>query len=629
MRFLVACAMAWVVAAIAPAAGVEPLPAQFMPSSELRPGMVGEGRTVFNGFKVETFKATILGVRHNALPGSNMIMARLEGPMLAGHGVVAGMSGSPVYVNGRLIGAVAYGWSFAYEPICGITPIESMWEVWRDIGRPGLQKSKPRSSGPAQLSAPWDWQKDWQDYQGLTGKAPQPLMVNSGLSTQDSELKLPAGELRPLMTPMFVSGISASAARQLGRFFKARNLELIDAGPVGAGAAAAESHEPAPALEPGSALGVPMLYGDLNVAGVGTVTWRDGNKMIAFGHPMMGAGAVRAPLSAAYIISFMQSYSTSFKLGEVRELVGTMDQDRSYAIGGTLGEAPPFVPITVTIGGPAASNPRVFRYKAWKDSDFLPVMAMVALDAAWTSGGGGTGEMTLAADTTIRLANGRAIKKHVLSSSDGNAISTPVGQVLFDLFALLQNPFEEADVASIDVAVDARATRRDQLELVSLTPEHNRYLAGETVRLLMRYRQWRGPEQSRTLEMKLPKPLKPGSYAIHFSDAAAALALERQLHPAVFAPRQFDEVLELVDVMNMSPDQMRLCLVDPQSTTVLKGRPLGAIPPTMESLVRETAPAQVQQQATGTRLDLQTMTMDAPIQGSATVGIEIVDHFNE
>ncbi len=94
MRFLVACAMAWVVAAIAPAAGVEPLPAQFMPSSELRPGMVGEGRTVFNGFKVETFKATILGVRHNALPGSNMIMARLEGPMLAGHGVVAGMSGT-------------------------------------------------------------------------------------------------------------------------------------------------------------------------------------------------------------------------------------------------------------------------------------------------------------------------------------------------------------------------------------------------------------------------------------------------------------------------------------------------------------------------------------------------------
>src|SRR5690554_3189456 len=127
MFMVAACLAVWTLCQTSIA---EPLPPEFMPSSEVRPGMIGEGRTVFRGFEVETFRAEILGVDHNAMPGSNMILARLEGPFLEQHGVVAGMSGSPVFINGRLIGAVAYGWSFSYVPICGITPIEDMWTVW-------------------------------------------------------------------------------------------------------------------------------------------------------------------------------------------------------------------------------------------------------------------------------------------------------------------------------------------------------------------------------------------------------------------------------------------------------------------------------------------------------------------
>lgn len=635
MRFFLACAIAWMVSAYAPAADVEPLPANFMPSSQLRPGMVGEGRTVFHGFKPETFKATILGVRHNALPGANMIIARLEGPMLEGHGVVAGMSGSPVFVDGRLIGAVAYGWSFSYEPLCGITPIESMWQVWNNIGKSGLAKQKSRAAGPAlALSAPWDWQTEWNSLQN-TFKDPGPGTEGSGpnssLSPQSSvssPQSSPEGFV-PLSTPIFVSGASPTAVQLLSRFFKAHNLEVIDAGPLGAGSGGSETKEPAPPIEPGSALGIPMLIGELNIAGVGTVTWRDGDKMIAFGHPMRNAGGVAVPMSAAWIVTFMQSYERSFKLGEVRDLVGTMDQDRAFAIGGKLGQSPPFIPIEIKIGGPAASNPRVFKYKAWKDADFFPAMAMVAVDSAWANGGGGIGEMTLVFDYTIRLTDGRTVTKHALNSTDSGVISGPLDAILFDLFMLEHNPFEEADIASLSVSLDAREGRRDQFEIVAVTPEHSRYLAGDTVRMQMRLRRWRGSEEIRPIQLKLPNPLKPGAYSIQIADAGATLGIERMYRPGIFAPRQFEDIFGLIDAMNMSPDQLRLYLIEPTPGIVLKGAPLGRIPTTIESLVRETAPAPLQQHASGARLDMQVLTMESPISGSATLAIEVVDHFNE
>ncbi|MEN6626790.1 MAG: SpoIVB peptidase S55 domain-containing protein [Candidatus Sumerlaeia bacterium] len=627
---ILAFAAAALLATSAWAAAGEPLPPQFMPSSELKPGMVGEGRTVFHGFKVEPFKATILGVRHNALPGSNMIIAKLEGPMLAGHGVVAGMSGSPVFVDGRLIGAVAYGWTFAYEPVCGITPIESMWQVWRNIGQPALAKPQPRSAGPELEAGAWDWEADWAKFQRImNGSAPEQVSNSaigapqSAIDYQDSEY----GRLRPLLTPFLISGASPAAVRRLAPFFASRGLELIDAGPLAAGAGA-DSAEPAPPLEPGSALSVPMLIGDMNVGGIGTVTWRDGDKLIAFGHPMRLGGGSATPMAAAWVISFMESYERSFKLGEVRDLVGTVDQDRIYAIGGKLGPVPPFIPINVVVGGPAAANPRAFRFKAWKDADYLPLLSMAAVDAAWTSGIGG-GEMTIDTQYTIRLADGRAIAKKTVSSSEGGAIAIPLNLLLFDMFALLQNPFHEADVAGLDVSINARVGRRDGLELLSLTADHGQYRAGDTVRMSARVRPWRGAEQTRSIDLALPRPLKPGTYIIQLADSAAAQIVERMSRPGVFAPRRFEDVVGLVAASDFSPEQMRLYLFAPSATVVLKGKPLGEIPSSMETLVRESAPAQLQQQAVGNRLDMRVLSMEAPIQGSASLAIQVVDHFDE
>ena len=173
---LLLCALLFLLLAPSPIRAQEALPADFMPSSQVRPGMVGEGRTVFKGYKVEPFKVEILGVQHNNMAGSDMIVAKLSGQFLEKHGVVAGMSGSPVFINGKLIGAVAYGWSYAYAPYCGITPIEQMWTVWQSIGQPNL--AEVHETGPTHVSADggsyaWDWESAWKDYQQmLQGQKP-------------------------------------------------------------------------------------------------------------------------------------------------------------------------------------------------------------------------------------------------------------------------------------------------------------------------------------------------------------------------------------------------------------------------------------------------------------------------
>ncbi len=610
---------------VAPRGAAADLPPEFMPSSEVRVGMVGEGRTVFHGFEVESFKVTILGVEHNAMPGSNLIIARLEGPMLEQHGVVAGMSGSPVFIDGRLIGAVAYGWSFSYNPICGITPIESMWTVWENIGRPGVSKGKrPDASRIAGVAA-WDWERDWTAFATLIeGRAaPESLALRPRLPA----LAGVEGELRPLWAPLFVSGASPRVEQRLRGFLAARGMELIGAGPMGSGGGAGND-QPAPPIEAGSALGVPLMTGDMTLSGVGTVTWREGDRLIGFGHPMFFDGASAVPMSAAWIIGFMQSYQHSFKLSEVREIVGTIDQDRLFAIGGRFGDSPPYIPLRVRIAGEAAGIPREYNFRCWKNPDYLPFLSLVAIEQAYSGSVAEGGEMTLEASYDIELADGRRIRKRNFSSAQAQVITPTLRSLMFDMFALLGNPFREADIVSVDVTLEARSGMLRQQGLVGLTATHSHYRPGDTVQLEARLLPWRGPEFTHPIQLELPADIAPGSYVIHLTDAAAAQQVERTNAPGPFAPRTYEDVLDLVDVVDLPADELRLYLFEPAHDLVLQGKSLAGMPGSMQALVRGTALPQVQQQAVGRRLDRRLLRMDAPTYGAATVTIEVAAHIN-
>lgn len=603
------------------------LPAFCMTTDEIKPGMEGVGRTVFAGYEVETFKVHILGVEHNAMPGTHLILARLEGKFLEQHGVVAGMSGSPVFIDGRLIGAVAYGWTFAYQPYCGITPIEQMWTVWENIGQPGLTLGDAPKASATGAGAFWDWESAWGDYKAqIDGTAkPQP----AGESTRPTHPALAGleGELKPLMSPLMLSGASPRAERRLKRFFACRGIEVVGAGTL-AGSGGGSANDPAPPIEPGSSVAVPMMTGDLSMAGTGTVTWCEGDKLIAFGHPMFFAGATRVPMAKSYIFGFMQSYSRSFKMGEVRETVGTIVQDRQYAIGGVIGPVPAQTAISVRVDGPAVSRPRTYHFSAWRDAEYLPLMTVTAFEDSYLASVSESGRVRTDTDYRVKLSDGRLITKRFTTSSKYFPLVPPGNSLLFDLYMLLNNPYEEAAIEAIDVHIIARPGFREDV-LVSMLTDHSVYKAGDAVRLTATFQAWREEEYQKAFSIDLPEDLRPGAYVIHLADAQGMEQIERRNRPGLYRPRGYEDIVRLVRGVGHSADELGLYLVQPEVGVDIEGQVLGGLPTSIQPVMQATASPRVRSSAVGRILSVRTEKAAAPVYGSSSVAIRIAEMINE
>src|SRR5215510_6287048 len=284
------------------------LPAQTktFPVDEIRPGMVGIGRTVFDGDRLEEFKVQVLGVLRNSVgTRRNLILARLEGGPLANTGVIAGMSGSPVYIDGRLVGAVSYSLGqFPKEPIAGITPIDEMRE---DATLPGPRRQVARIDLPlpltqeglrASLSQAFAWMRPFaespSDVQVLGGTS-----VNAGMATM----------LRPIATPLTLGGFDPTVIDPIAAAFRDQGFLPIMAGSLQSSPSA--SRAAAPPLRPGDPIGVALLNGDLEVGATGTVTDVDGNHVYAFGHPFYGLGPTEFPMTRAHVFGILPSLAAS------------------------------------------------------------------------------------------------------------------------------------------------------------------------------------------------------------------------------------------------------------------------------------------------------------------------------
>ena len=609
----------WIASAIAVTAA-EDLPDRFMTVDQIHPGMIAEGLTVFQGYAIEPFRVEILGVEHNAMPGGDMILGRVDDPRFENHGVAAGMSGSPVFIDGKLIGALAYGWNFSYKPYCGIQPIEQMWTVWNGIDKPGLRESDARRAASGDGDRAWDWASDWDRYRARIDSdeaTPSPAAVH-GFRPTNPALSGVDGEMRPLWAPMFLSGASERSRNQLRNYLGSMGIELFDAGGLVGGA----GEEPAPPLENGSALGIPILTGDLSLAAVGTVTYREGDKLIAFGHPMFLMGGVSAPMSAAYTFGIMQSYARPFKLSAAREIVGTLDQDRLFGVGGMFNDGPPRVPIRVTVEGPAASRPRTYAFSCWRNRMFLPIMTRIAIAESYTGSVAAGGELTAETTTRITLDDGRRIDNRFIDSSDVPPIFPVLMTMMRDLFLLIENPFLEADIASIDVSIHVRpGIALDRLLWVQ--PGRSQYRPGDRVRLQARFQRWRADEYERTFEMDLPDDLKPGVYVLHLADAAGSLAIESAHHPGQFQPYDFDDLFDLIGRLATPANQLRLYLFEPAVELDLQGHAMGNLPTSTMQLIQATAPGYLQQKAIGRLVTRRTEHTEAPVSGNASMAIGV------
>ncbi|MGH9462147.1 MAG: SpoIVB peptidase S55 domain-containing protein [Vicinamibacteria bacterium] len=327
-----------------------PLAVETLPVDAIEPGMVGEGHTVFDGERVETFKATILGVLRNYGPNQDLILAKLEGGPLSETGVIAGMSGSPVYIGGKLVGAVSYSFPFSKEAIAGITPIGEMIDA---TATPARRQRAARLEFPVTPERLRDIAPA-----GLRSVAIQGTSMTGVNGLQPYLGKL----LSPIATPASINGFLPETFDIAAPLLRALGMEPLLGGAMaphrtlqsGAGSAtppSIESAATADSLKPGDAVGVGLITGDMDVSATGTVTYVDPltGAVYAFGHPLFNLGPIEYPMTRANVHLILPSLYSSFKLSSSGPTVGTWLQDRYTAIKGTLGDRPRMIPLTVQV----------------------------------------------------------------------------------------------------------------------------------------------------------------------------------------------------------------------------------------------------------------------------------------
>jgi hypothetical protein len=620
-RITLTCLIFGFFLSVAGAAGASSaLPSHFMPSSQVEVGMSLVGKTCFRGTEIEEFTGTVIGVEHGAFAGKNLIWAELEGPRLGAHGVVGGMSGSPCYIDGRLIGAVAYGYSWSQTPIAGITPIESMFEVFK------LTDERPHAEEDAWLdgglsAGVWDIEELEQMARGVRTTRVAPLRLAVRDLPEALRESAPRGaesvEIEPLSISIGTSPCSPRVYAPLAEFLAERGMTLAP-GMLSGGTLDGASLPP---FEAGSALGMPMMTGDLTIGGYGTVTYVEGNRLIAFGHPAFGWGNVDIPMAPCRMFAVQPSYSRSNKMGEVATPVGAIRQDRQPGIGGVVGPVPRQIPLRVRVRASETGQDREFRYLVWDHRLFVAQLVLTgfleALDSAARLGG----KASVETEYSIRIEGAPPIRKRIFASDTSGAFAPAASRLNGDLALLTLNPFRGAKIESVEA--DIRITPGVRFAtLVSVHPDKDVYRPGDTVRLGLVIQPYRGPREKRTVDFPLPDDLHDGLYSLFVGNSTARLLLEKSRAPGLFTPADYDQLIEAIR-RHFASDKIYIVLQEPAGGLTVHGQELPALPPSLRSALADSGERAFIRSTSGRFLAEQAVAGETEFTGSAKLSLRV------
>ena len=590
-----------------------------MPVDQVQPGMVGIGRTVFQGTELQEFKAHILGVLRNIQgPRRNLILARLEGGPLADTGVAAGMSGSPVYIDGRLIGAVSYSiGSFSKEAIAGITPIEEMMDA-TGLRRAPSQQGRinlpiTREGLAAALSA---------SYARIAPFAARPSDVQAiGLSAAS------AGQLgamlRPISTPLVLSGFEPQTADLVsGAFRDAGFTPMVGGGGAGGAQAPDELRKMTGALREGDAIGVSLVGGDLEMGATGTITHIDGDRIYAFGHPFFNLGPSEFPMTRAYVYAILPSLASSFKITAMGEVIGTMQQDRATAIAGTLGKGPAQIPMTVSLkstrdGGAAAT--RTFTYTIANDQALTPLLTYLTIANTIAAYERQFGAATFSIKSRARIKGHGDLTLEDVFTGD-NATTGASTAIAGPLTMLLANDLEPITIAGLDIAIESSETPRlVTIERVWL--DEGRPRAGRTVPLKVLTRSYRGEEKISTVPIEIPANVS-GPLTLLVTDGRQLNAIEqRDLRRSV----QPQSVAQMIRVLNQTRrgNRIYIRLMTGTPGAMVNGEALTALPPSVLAVLEADSSGGSYTPIRSAPVGEWELPMDSAVTGSKLLAIEV------
>jgi hypothetical protein len=507
---------------------------------EIKPGQVGEVWTVFEGTKPEPFQVTVAGIVRNALgPGKSLILCRMSDPRVQKMGAVAGMSGSPMYIQGKLAGALSYQiLSFETEHFAGFTPAADLAEV-------GSRTDLAPDAEPAPTAA-----------------------VNRAYS--------------PLRPSFVLSGLSPTVAAMMEPSFRAVGLGAVALGGSTASSASAPATAPS-TLAPGDAVSVALATGDITMAGTGTVSQMDGTRMVAFGHPMLSLGDVELPMCSAEIVTIIPSALESIKIANTGPIIGTITQDRLSAVSGTLGRVPAMIDVTVQV---KSAQPRELHFRVARQAQLSPSIIASGVSQAIMGSNDAGLNRGFRINTDVAYAGQELMTNHALYAGP-QAFAAGVGEFVKGLSQDLQNPYEKTFPQRVQFTVEAlEENPAVTLNLFQLSRRSAK--VGDVVQAQLGWRDYQGAEHTTTVDIPIPPDWAGRNLEVVLAPGPVLDQLSG--HPAQIAPsqlRSFEAYLAAMKELRPS-DGLYLAVVE--SAAIFTDQTVG-VPELPGSLARPAVAA--------------------------------------
>ncbi|MHB8054754.1 MAG: SpoIVB peptidase S55 domain-containing protein [Candidatus Aminicenantales bacterium] len=543
---------------------------EILPLENVKPGMKGKGRSVFAGNKIEEFDVEILGILANNSPKRNAIIARLSGRNLEQTGVLQGMSGSPVYIDGKLIGAVAFSFAYAKEPIAGITPIAEMLAIAG--AQPSAASSEPARIPFSTSVSRRDLFDAHRDY-----FTPPPSLESDGRTGA------------ALATPLFFSGFSPRLLDEIRPFFTGLGFLPLAASSGQNSSRSGISLRTDLTVREGDPLAIQLVSGDLDVSAIGTATYVDGARVFAFGHPLYNLGPVEYGMAKADIITIVPAYNNSFKIGSVGDTIGTIVQDRNSGAFGEIGRVPKLVPLRLTLTRENGSA-REFRLRIAADKILTPLLVNMVVSTVLSEEDRAVGDLSLEVrgDVYTDTTPGQAVHiEDLFSGNFDSAVNGVSGLVTAVVYYLSNNEFRNVGIQQIDLEV--RASERPKtasLERVWL----DRYEVGpgETIQLKLYLKSYRGDTQVEEIPFQAPNLPAGSEFNLVVADTKSMQQVELgQYRSSGIVPRSLEQLVRLLNSVRKN-NRIYFKLVGPRPGLFFRGEELPNLPPSMKSLFAST-----------------------------------------
>jgi hypothetical protein len=582
------------------------------PLSQVHAGLHGVGRTIFTGDKIDEFQVEILGVLKNAIaPQRDLILARLTGGPLAKTGVISGMSGSPVYIDGKLVGAVSRAFPLSTEAIAGITPIEDMLAV------------VPSSSAPTAQRLP-------QETVRITNVSEGSPDLGRIIPNEGNDVSIPSPSREPqessslpsLLLPLRFGGFSSAAVDQFAPQLRRLGLAPEEGGIISGGA---QNVAPSPTdLEPGSMISLLLVRGDMNLNVDCTVTFRQGNNLYACGHQVLAEGPAQFPFAPAHVIVTIPNLASSFKVDAPGAVMGTIQQDRFDAIYGQVGEkTPPMIPVHLHLDSRLYKKAD-YNFEMVRDPFLSPILLNLTVTSALTTTERSLGVSTLSLKARMRLADGQSVDLEDVVSNEVGAVNLVGNTVAAPLSILMTSEFPDLKVEDIDLSIDSLdELRTATIEQVWSTKSEVR--PGDHLEVTALLRLPQGATLTVKIPVVVPESVTEKMLSLVVGGGGSINAMELRFSALVGVPRDSQQLVRALNRMRRNNHVYGL-LMSPQRSFVMQGDEYPSPPPSLLQTFMSDSAAASSAVFSGTSVvgDFETKPTPYAIRGQKTLILKVL-----